>query len=95
MKRWPRVPAILLFAMAVMSVASTACIYDSNDRCGTAMTYLDAVGACVCDQNAIAVIGGCQACPDGQVPDATKSQCQAPAAAAPAAAATCETEPCQ
>ena len=94
MKRWPRVPAILLFVTAVLSVASTACLYDSNNRCGTAMKYVDAVDACVCDDNAIAVVGGCQACPEGQVPDATGAACK-PATAAAAPAATCETEPCQ
>lgn len=93
MKRWLRVPAILLFATAA-TVANTACLYDSNNRCGTAMKYVDAVDACVCDDNAIAVIGGCQVCPDGQVPDKTDTTCQAPTAAAPAAQA-CETEPCQ
>ena len=94
MKRWARVPAILLFATAVLSVANTACLYDANNRCGTAQKYVDAVDACVCDDNAIAVVGGCQACPQGQVPDPTDTKCQAPAAAAPAAQ-TCETEPCQ
>jgi len=77
MKRTPRVSAILLFATTVMSVASTACIYDSSDRCGPAMKYVEAARACVCDDNAIPVTEGCQACPTGQIVTGGKCGCPA------------------
>jgi hypothetical protein len=89
MNRSPRAPAILLYLTTVISVASTACIYDSSDRCGPASKYVEAVRACVCDDNAIPVLGGCQACPDTQV--ASGGKCACPAGETPDANNKCAT----
>ena len=75
MKRSPRASAILLYLTTMISVANTACIYDSSDRCGTAMKFNEAANACVCADNAIPVIGGCQACPTGQIVTGGKCGC--------------------
>jgi hypothetical protein len=61
----------------LMALAGNACIYDSTQRCGPAMTFVEAVAACVCDSNAIAVPGGCQACAADEVATGGKCGCAA------------------
>lgn len=48
---------------------------DSDDLCGTAMRYDEAANACVCDDDAIAVTGGCQRCAADEVPTAGVCAC--------------------
>jgi hypothetical protein len=63
----------LLAALTGLVVGS--CIYDSSHRCGPAMTYVEATRTCVCDDNAIAVRGGCQVCAADEVAVAGKCAC--------------------
>lgn len=68
-----------------MTVASTACVYDSSDRCGPAMVFVEALNACECIPTAIPVVGGCQPCPSGQVAKDGKCEAQGLGDAVPAA----------
>jgi hypothetical protein len=73
---WKSYAALGLFgALAVVAVGS--CVYDSSQRCGPAMTFVEATNACVCDSNAIAVVGGCQPCAADEVPAGGTCACAA------------------
>jgi len=69
--------ALFLLVTVALACVVTACIYDPNDRCGPAMTYVSASNSCVCDGNAIAVPGGCQVCAADEVAQGTKCGCAA------------------
>lgn len=51
----------------VLLAAATGCVYDADDRCGTAMHYDAALIACVCDDDAIATATGCTPCAADEV----------------------------
>jgi hypothetical protein len=62
---------------ALTGLVAGACIYDSDHRCGPAMTYVDAIRTCVCNDDAIAVPGGCQVCAADEVPVGGSCACRA------------------
>ena len=68
-------PGSLFGALIALVVGS--CVYDSGQRCGPAMTFVAASNACVCDSNAIAVVGGCQPCAADEVPAGGACGCAA------------------
>lgn len=53
--------------MAWAMLALAACVYDSSERCGAAMTFVESTNSCVCNPNAVAVPGGCQLCAADEV----------------------------
>ena len=53
--------------MAFAMLAMAACVYDSRQRCGAAMTFVEAANTCVCDPDAVAVPGGCHVCAADEV----------------------------
>jgi hypothetical protein len=61
----------------LIAIAASGCVYDSSERCGPAMTFVEAVNACVCDANAVPVPGGCQACAPDEVPSGGECACAA------------------
>lgn len=74
----PRPGRILQAVLAVAIGATTsACVYDSDRRCGPAMTYVEATRTCVCDSNAVAEPGGCRACAADEIPVMGKCGCPA------------------
>lgn len=75
-------------AGALVALAVSACIYDPGRRCGPAMTYVAETNTCVCDANAIAVIGGCQPCAPDEVP--VEGLCACPPGQAKNADSVCE-----
>jgi hypothetical protein len=68
-----RLHAALWFAVLAM----TACVYDSAQRCGSAMTFVEASNSCVCNPGAVAVAGGCQLCASDEVAADGKCACAA------------------
>jgi hypothetical protein len=79
MQRLPRavraVAATVIALGVIAGLAASACVYDSSQRCGPAMTYVEAAHACVCDANAVAVVGGCTPCAADEVAAAGKCAC--------------------
>jgi hypothetical protein len=74
----PRPRRILHAVLAVVvGVTTAACVYDPDQRCGPAMSYVEAAKACVCNSNAAPVPGGCQVCPADEVAVAGKCGCAA------------------
>lgn len=67
----------LLGILPFVALAASACVYDSSDRCGPAMSYVAASNSCVCDADAIAVPGGCQRCAADEVALGGKCGCAA------------------
>jgi hypothetical protein len=53
---------------ALLGLAAGACVYDGGQRCGPAMVFVETINTCVCGANAVAVVGGCEACPADEVP---------------------------
>ena len=71
-----RIPrAAICAVISLTALAGSGCLYDSDKRCGPAMTYVTGANACVCDSNAVAVPGGCQACAADEVAAAGKCAC--------------------
>ena len=68
---------MLRVAMAVAMLALGACVYDASQRCGAAMTFVEAANSCVCIPGAVAVRGGCQACAADEVAVDGKCGCAA------------------
>lgn len=77
-----RLCAALLLAL-LPSLLLIACSVDDTDRCGPHMVYDALLRACVCEEGAVAIAGGCEpcapdeivvggacACPEGQAHDA-------------------------
>jgi hypothetical protein len=58
-------------------LAVGACVYDPDHRCGPAMIFLEVAHACVCDDHAVAVLGGCRPCAADEVVVAGKCACPA------------------
>jgi hypothetical protein len=75
-KSWWRTGAACLGA-AVIALAISACLYNPDQRCGSAMHFVDAANACVCDSNAVAVAGGCKRCAADEVPGTAGCACPA------------------
>jgi hypothetical protein len=46
---------------------SASCVYDASHPCGANMHFDDTLEACLCDDGAISVDGGCQLCADDEV----------------------------
>jgi hypothetical protein len=65
MSRWHLGNAVALVGVALGSMS--ACVYDSSDRCGEHMRYDAARRACVCEDDAVAVVGGCRPCAADEV----------------------------
>ncbi|TMQ06842.1 MAG: hypothetical protein E6J90_45085 [Deltaproteobacteria bacterium] len=80
----PVAPALAALAAALVA----ACIYDPGQRCGPAMTFVEAANACVCDGNAVPVTGGCRACAADEIVAA--GTCGCPTGQAKNAANICE-----
>ena len=53
------------FLVLVMVVGG--CVYSTNDLCGSSMVFDNALGACVCADNAVIDGLGCTPCPSGEV----------------------------
>ena len=76
MSSYWRIPRAACCAVVVLTaLAGSGCLFDSEKRCGPAMTYVTAANACVCDSDAIAVPGGCQVCAADEVPSGGKCAC--------------------
>jgi len=82
-----RLSAAFSVLAALTGLTVGACLYDADHRCGPAMSFVAAASACVCDSNAIAVPGGCQACAADEVVAAGKCAC--PAGQTKSAAGAC------
>jgi hypothetical protein len=68
MSNLPRSSRAAFQVLAVLtSLAAASCVYDSDRRCGPAMIYVAAANACVCEDHAMQVPGGCQRCGDDEV----------------------------
>lgn len=87
MQNLPRRSRAILLSVATLALSAASCIYDSSDRCGPAMSFVAAVNACVCDSNAIAVLGGCQPCAADEV--AVGGKCGCPQGQTKNASGTC------
>jgi hypothetical protein len=72
-----QVPAATSLLALLTGLALSSCLYDPSQRCGPAMTYVDAANACVCNSDAVAVPGGCQPCAADEVPAGGKCGCAA------------------
>ena len=69
---------LLLNALITAAALAGGCVYNADERCGPAMSYDAALGACACDSDAVptglgctpcapdeVVVGGACACPTG------------------------------
>jgi hypothetical protein len=73
----PRYHRAVLSLLAALTALLGGCVYDASQRCGPAMTFVEAASSCVCDSNAVAVAGGCQTCAADEVPSGGKCACAA------------------
>ncbi len=73
-RRWD--PRAWLVVCAVASLHG-GCVYDAANTCGPSMRYESALGVCVCDDDAVAVGGGCKKCADDEVVSGVSCGCPA------------------
>ena len=77
----------LIAALAALASLGGGCVYDSSDRCGDNMAYVEMYALCVCLPNAAPVGGGCAACAADEV--VVNNACVCPAGEAKNADGVC------
>jgi hypothetical protein len=79
-----------LRAIAVLAIAA-GCMYDASRPCGPNMHFDDTLEACMCDDHAAPVDGGCQPCAADEV--VVANACACPSGTSKDAANVCTTVP--
>lgn len=78
MYKSPRERVRVLDVLGVLvGVVAGGCVYNADSRCGPAMTFVDSASACVCDNNAVPIVGGCRPCADDEIASGAVCMCAA------------------